>query len=109
MQAREMRRVHDGRAADAVEVDDLDRRVVVIDRVVFRPSADIGARRIIAEEPRLPVAPRARILRGIHPAALIEAEDMHLGVGEAPGHGRAGGSGANDQDIDGFVHSCSFF
>ena len=34
MQAREMRRVQDGAAAHAVEVGDLDRRVVLVDRVV---------------------------------------------------------------------------
>ena len=39
MQAREVRRVQDRAAADAVEVDDLDRRVVVVDRVVGRPRA----------------------------------------------------------------------
>jgi hypothetical protein len=51
----------------------------------------------------------AGIFGRIHPAALVEAENMHLGVGETPGHRRAGGTGANDQDVNGIVHSSSFF
>ena len=38
MQARKMRRVHDGAAADAVEVHHLDRRIVVVDRIVGRSA-----------------------------------------------------------------------
>ena len=37
MHPREMRREHDGAAADRVEVGDLHRRVVVVDRIVGRP------------------------------------------------------------------------
>ncbi len=108
MQPRPMRGVHHGRAADGVEVDDLDRRIVVVNRVILGPLADVRARRPVAVELRLPVAPGARIFGGIHPAALIEAEDMHLGIGEAPGHRGAGGAGADDQDVNGIVlHSYS--
>jgi hypothetical protein len=47
-------------------------------------------------------------LRWIHPAALIEAEDVHFCVGKAPGDRRAGGAGADDQDVNGIVHFGSF-
>jgi hypothetical protein len=35
-------------------------------------------------KPRLPVPAVARIVRGLHPIALIEAEDPHFRFGEAP-------------------------
>ena len=44
MQPRPVRGVHHGRAADAVEVHHLDRRVVVVDRIVLGPAADVRAR-----------------------------------------------------------------
>src|SRR5205085_6316382 len=50
MQAREVRRVHHRAAAHAVEVDDLNRRVVVVDRVILRPGANVRARGEVAEE-----------------------------------------------------------
>ena len=104
MQPRPMRGVHHRRAADAVEVHDLDRRVVVVDRIVLGPAADVRAGRPVAVELRLPVAPGAGIFRRVHPAALVEAEDMHLGIGQAPRHRRAGRAGADDQDVNGIVH-----
>ena len=79
MQAREMRRVHDGRTTDAVEIHHLDRRVVVVDRVILRPRADVGARRVIAVETCLPIPSGAWILGWIHPAALFQAENVHFG------------------------------
>ena len=109
VQPRPMRGVHHGRAADAVEVHHLDRRVVVIDRIVLGPAADVRTGRPVTVELRLPVTPGARIFRRLHPAALVEAEDMHLGLGQTPGHRRAGRAGADDQDVNGivFVHSWS--
>ena len=103
-----MRRVHHRAAADAVEVHDLDRRVVVVDRIVLGPGADVGTGGIVAEEARLPVAAGAGIRRGVHPAALFQAEDVHPCVREAPGHRRAGGAGADDQHIHGIVHAGLF-
>jgi len=50
MQPRPVRGVHHRRAADAVEVDDLDRRVVVIDRVVLGSAANVWTRRPVAIE-----------------------------------------------------------
>ena len=41
---RKMRRIHDGRAANAVEVHNLDRRVVVINGIILGPGANVGAR-----------------------------------------------------------------
>jgi hypothetical protein len=105
MQAREMRRVHHGAAAHRVEVHDLDRRVVVVDRVVFGPGADVGTGRIVAKGARLPIAARAGVRRRVHPAALLEAEDVHLRVGEAPGHRSTRRAGADDQHIHGIVHA----
>ena len=99
-----MRRVHHGAATDPVEVHDLDRRVVVVDRVVLGPGADVGAGAIVAKGARLPIPARAGERRGVHPAALFEAEDVHPRVGETPGHRRAGRAGANDQHIHGIVH-----
>jgi len=105
MQARKMRRIHDCAAAHAVEVHDLDRRVVVVDRVVLGPGTDVGTGGIVAKGTRLPVASRARVRRGVHPVPLLEAEDVHPRVGETPGHGRAGRAGADDQHIHGIVHA----
>ena len=105
MQARIVRRVHDGRAADAVEVDDLDRRVVVVDRIVGYPRAAIGAGGKIAEESRLPIPSVRGIVGRLHPIALLEAEDMHLGFRKAPGHCGARCSGSDDQNVDLVVHS----
>jgi len=105
MQARKMRRVHHGAAAHAVEVHDLDRRIVVVDRVVLGPGSDVGTGRIVAKGTRLPVAARAGIRRGVHPAPLLEAEDVHPRVGETPGHRRARRACANDQHIHGVVHA----
>ena len=109
MQPRPMRGVHDGRAADGVEVHHLDRRVVVVDRIVLRAAADVRAGRPLAVELRFPVAPVARIFGLLHPAALVEAEDVHLGLGQRPRDRGAGGAGADDEDVYGFVHSCSLF
>src|SRR5262249_14841268 len=58
-------------------------------------------------ELRFPVAPCARIFRLLHPAALVETEDVHLGLGQRPGDRRAGGAGADDEDVNGVVHSKS--
>jgi hypothetical protein len=41
--------MHDGRAADAVEVDNLDRRTIVVDRIVGRPGTANGPIGEIAE------------------------------------------------------------
>ena len=100
VQPRPMRGVHHGRAADAVEVHHLDRRIVVIDRIVLGPAADIRAGRPVAIKLRLPVAPGARIVRRVHPAALVEAENVHLGFSQAPRHRRTRGAGADDQHVD---------
>src|SRR6185503_20888789 len=71
MKPRPMRGVHHRRTADAVEVHDLDRRVVVVDRIVLGPAADVRAGRPVAVEFRFPVAPGAWIFGWLHPAALV--------------------------------------
>ena len=103
MHAREMRRVEHRAAADAVEVGDLHRRVVVVDRVIGWPGAPVRADVEIAVAPRLPVPAVAGEVGLLHPVALLQAEDFHPRLGQAPGHRGAGRAGADDQDVDDFV------
>ena len=98
--ARPVRRVDHRAAADAVEVGDLHQRVVVVDRIVGVAPAAVRADVEIGVAPGLPVAAVAGEVGGLHPVALLQAEDAHLGVGQAPGHRGARGAGADDQDID---------
>ena len=105
VQARIMRRVHHGRAADGVEVHHLDRRVVVVDRIVARPLADVRTGGVVAEHARLVVPPVGRIVGLLHPVALLQAEDPHPRLGEAPGDRGAGGAGADDEHVDLVVHA----
>ena len=105
--AREMRGVHDGATADAVEIGDLHHRVIVVDRVVGHPAAAVGGDGEIIETPRLPVPPVGGEISRFHPVALFEAKDVHLGLGQAPRHRRPRGAGPDDQDIDFFRHAIS--
>ncbi len=98
-----MRRVDHRAAADAVEVGDLHRRIVVIDGIVRVPRAPVGADVEIAEAARFPIATVGRKIRGLDPVALLEAQNFHARVGEAPGHRRARGAGADDEHIDDLV------
>ena len=107
VQARIMRRVHHGRAADRVEVHHLDRRVVVVDRIVARPLADVRADGVVAEHPRLVVPPVGRIVGLLHPVALLQAKDFHPCLGEAPGDRRARGAGADDENVNFVLHARS--
>ncbi len=77
----------------------------VIDRIVRLPRPPVRAGAEIAELTRLPVASGAGIFGRLHPVALLQTEDVHLRLGQAPGHGRAGGTGANDQDVNRAVHA----
>ena len=106
VQARIMRRVHHGRAADGVEVHHLDRRVVVVDRIVAGPLPDIRAGGVVAEHARLVVPPVGRIVGLLHPVALLQAQDFHPGLGQAPGDGGARGAGADDENVNLVVHAC---
>ncbi len=102
--AREMRRVHDGAAADAVEIHHLDRRIGVVDRIIGGPRPAVGIDGEIAEQPRFPVPAVAGIIRRLHPVALLEADDPHPGIGQTPGHRGARCPGTDDQDIDFIKH-----
>ena len=104
VQPRKVRGVHDGAAADAVEVHDLDRRIGVVDRIIGRPCAAIRTDREIAEQPRFPIPSVARIVRRFYPIALLEADNPHSGVGKAPRHGGARRAGTDNQDIDLIEH-----
>ncbi len=101
MEAREVPGVQHGAAADAVEVGDLDRRGGVVDRIIGLACAPVRAVVEVVELARLPVAAGAGVFRRLHPVALLEAEDVHLRLGEAPRHRRARGAGADDKDVYG--------
>jgi hypothetical protein len=104
VEPREVTRIQYCAAADTVEVRDLDRRVGVVDRIVGVPGPSVRANVEIVELPGLPVAACAWVLGGLHPVALLKAENVHLRLGEAPRHSRAGGTGANNQNINGVGH-----
>src|SRR5579859_1047371 len=108
VRTRIVRGVHHGGAADGVEVHHLDGGVVVIDRVIAGALADVRAGGIVAEHAGLVVAAVGGVVGLLHPVALFQAEDAHLGFGEAPGDGGTRGAGADDQDVDLFVHVCLF-
>ena len=103
MHAREMRGVEHGAAADAVEVGDLHRRIVVVDRIVGVARAAVRADVEIGEAARFPVAAVGREIGGLHPVALLQTQDLHARLGEAPGHGGARGAGADDEHVDDLV------
>jgi hypothetical protein len=101
--AREMRGVDHRAAANAIEVGDLHWRIVVVDGIIRVPSAPVGTDVEIAEAARFPIAAVGGEIRRLDPVALLEAEDLHARVGEAPGHRRARGPRADDEDIDDLV------
>ena len=103
MHAREMRRVEDRAAADAVEVGDLHRRVVVVDGIVGVARAPVRADVEIGVAARFPVAAVGGEIGRLDPVALLEAQDLHARLGQAPGHRGARGAGADDQHIDDVV------
>ena len=80
MHAGKMRGEHDRPAADPVEVGDLHRRVVVVDRIIRRPRAPVRTDVEIAVAPRFPVAAVAGEVGRLHPIALLQAKDLHLRV-----------------------------
>jgi hypothetical protein len=108
MKAREVTRVQHCAAADAVEIGDLDWRMGVVDRIVGIARTPVRADVEIVELTRLPIASGAGIFGGLHPVALLETEDVHLRLGEAPGQGRTGGTGADDQDVNWGRHAKRF-
>ena len=83
-----------------VVVRDRDWRVADIDWVVLWPRPNIGVIRVRAHLQELTVVMRARILAGVGPTALLETNDPHPRLSEAPGNSRPGGSGAYDENID---------
>ena len=101
--ARPVGRVDDRAAADAVEVGDLHRRVVVVHRVIGVAPAPVRADVEIGVAAGLPVAAVGGKVGGLDPVALFQAEDAHPGLGQAPGHRGTRGAGPDDQDIDPLV------
>ena len=100
MHARKMRGVEDRAAADAVEVGDLHRRIVVVDRIIGVAPAPVRADVEIADSAAPPSPARCWESDWLHPIALFQAQDSHLRLGQAPGHRGAGRAGADDQDVD---------
>ena len=52
MQPRIMRGIHDGAAADGVEIQYFDRRVIVVDRIIRGPSPPVRAGGKVVTEQR---------------------------------------------------------
>jgi hypothetical protein len=104
VQPRIMRRVHHGRAADGVEILHLDRRVVVVNRIVGGPLADVRAGGVVAEHPRLVITPVGGIVGLLHPVPLFEAGDFHSCLGKAPGDRGARSARADDENVDLVLH-----
>ncbi len=98
--AREVSRIEDRAPAHTVEVRDLDRRGVFVDRIVGRVTAHVGADAGVGELARFPVATGAGEIGRLCPAALLQAQDAHPRLGQAPGERRAGRAGADDQYVD---------
>src|SRR6516165_1592430 len=105
MEPRKVACIEHGAAADAVKIGDLDRRARVVDRIVGVALAAVGADVEIVELTRLPIASGAGILGRLHPVALLETENVHLGLGETPGDSSTGSPGADDQDVNRSGHA----
>ncbi len=103
MQSREMRAVQNRAAADAVEVDDRDRGVVVVDRIVRVATTHVRVDVIGAVRLALPIRRGARIVGRIRPIALLEADDAHARIRQAPRDRSARGACSDDQNVDDVV------
>ena len=103
MKAREMPREQHCPAANTVEIGDLDRRVVLVDGIVRCHATQVRVDHHVPLRAGLPVAAGTGILQRVHRAALLQADDMHFRLRQAPRHCRAGRAGADDQDVNGIV------
>ena len=100
MKTRKVTGIQHGATAHAVEVGDLDRRVVFVDRIVDLAGAPVGAEMELAHLARFIVAAIARIVGGLDPVALLQTQDTHPGLGKTPGHRRARRPRTDNQHID---------
>ena len=100
VESREVRRIEDGAAAHGVVVEHGNGGIGVVHRVVRRQLPNVGAGRELLRPGRLPIAPGAWVFGGIHPPALLQADNPHPRFGKAPRHRRPGRPGANDEHID---------
>ena len=100
VESRRMGAIQHGAAAHRVEVCDLDRRVVLVDRVVGRARAAVGVDGETVTVTRLGVAARGGIFGRVHPVALLQTHDVHLGLGQTPGHCSARSACPDDQDVN---------
>ena len=100
VKARKVPGIQHGAAAHAIEVGDLDRRASVIDRIVPGARAPVGAEVELAQLACFPVASIAGVIGGLDPVALLQAQDAHTGIGQAPCDGSPGCPGTDDQHID---------
>ena len=104
MKTRKVTGIKHRAAAYTIEVGDLDRRVVVVDRIVDVAGAPVGAEMELAHLARFIVAAIARIVGGFDPVTLLQTQDAHPCLGKAPGHSRARRTRADDQYIDRCIH-----
>src|SRR5262245_16961613 len=108
MQARVVRREEDRAAANAVEVGDLHQGFVVVDRVVRVARAAVRADVEIGVATRLPIATVGRKFAGFDPVSLLEAQDLHPGLGEAPSNCGTRSARADNEYIDDLIsRSCA--
>ncbi len=92
--------IQHGAAAHRVEVCDLNRRVVLVDRVVSQAPAAVGVDGEAPTVARLGVATRRGIFGRVHPVALLQTHDVHLRFGQTPGHRSARSARSDDQDVN---------
>ena len=75
----------------------------LVERVVRRQAADVGARGPLLAHGQLPVELRAAVLGLVVPVALLEADDPEPGLGQAEGDDAARGAGTDDEHVRGFA------
>ena len=90
----------DGAAADRVEHQRRDVGLAVVHRIVLGQAADIRVEAEARGSAEFPVCEAGRVLLRLLPSALLEAQNAEPGIREPPGHRRAGGTGADDQNVD---------
>ena len=95
----EVRRVEDGAAADRIEHRHRDRRLRIVDGVVLAAPARVRAEVEVGGLAHLPVGRDAGEVGGLHPIALLETDDVHARLCEAPRQRRPRRAGADDEHV----------
>ena len=89
-----------GAAADRVEHQRRDLRVLLDDRIILRQLADVRIEGPVVVRPQLPVRAGQRKLLGFMPTTLLEAHNPETGLGESPGSGCPGCTGSDYENVD---------